>query len=227
MIPLYSQEEFTQCKSKNKLPCQCEYCNNTFFIIKHEIVKHINNPTKRSAKIKFCNKQCASNFRFQNNRKHEVECANCNCKFLKYQNQIKKSKNNFCSRSCNASYTNKNKKIGTVVSKLEVYLQTALKQKFPKLEFLFNNKEIIGSELDIFIPSMNLAFEISGIYHFKPIFGESKLIQIQNNDLNKKIICSSKNIDLHVIDTSDQIKFSESSSEKYFNYIKNIVNDNI
>ena len=36
----------------------------------------------------------------------KVKCKNCDKEFEKFTSQIKKTKNNFCSRSCSASYNN-------------------------------------------------------------------------------------------------------------------------
>ena len=38
--------------------------------------------------------------------------------------------------------------------------------------------EAINSELDVYVPSLNLAFELNGIFHYEPIYGEKKLNQI-------------------------------------------------
>ena len=83
----------------------------------------------------------------------------------------------------------------------------------------FCNKEVIGSELDIYIPSLKLAFEIQGIFHYEPIFGQEKLDQIQKNDLEKIQRCEELNIKLIHIDTRTQKRFTEKSSEKYLKEI--------
>ena len=64
----------------------------------------------------------------------------------------------------------------------------------PELLILYSDKSAIESELDIYLPSLKLAIEIQGIFHYKPIFifGDLKLKQIQDNDLNKKLICFEK-----------------------------------
>lgn len=161
-----------------------------------------------------------------NNKKINVCCANCNKIFEKTPSQIKASKsgNHFCSRSCAATYNNTHKKYGTRISKLEKWLQTELTKLYPNLEILYNNKEIINSELDIYIPTLKLAFELNGVFHYEPIFGESKLNQIQNNDQRKFQACLEKGIELCIIDTSQQKYFKEKTSKKYLNIVTKIIN---
>lgn len=48
----------------------------------------------------------ASNIPRRMNKSQEVICNQCNKKFIKIFNQIKKSNNHFCSRSCSAKYNN-------------------------------------------------------------------------------------------------------------------------
>jgi len=121
--------------------------------------------------------------------------------FYKQQKEIKKSKNHFCSRSCSATYNNKNKTYGIRVSKLELFLQEELTKKY-QYKFHFNRKDAINSELDIYIPELKLAFELNGIFHYEPIYGPEKLNQIQNNDNRKFQACLEHGIELCVIDTS-------------------------
>jgi hypothetical protein len=143
--------------------------------------------------------------------------------FIKSNSEIKKHSNHFCCKSCAATYNNKNKQTGTRRSKLEVWLEEKLISIYPNLDIHFNRKDTIGSELDIYIPSMNLAFEMNGIFHYEPIFGQDKLEQIQNNDSNKFQKCQEKNISLCLIDTSGQKRFTEKSSQKYLDIITQII----
>jgi len=156
--------------------------------------------------------------------KVKLNCLNCNVIFYKYPNQYKKRKNHFCSKSCAASYNNKHKTKGTRRSKLEIWLEQQLTKQYSDLEILYNNNKIIGSELDIYIPKLKLAFELNGIFHYEPIYGDKKLNQIQNNDSNKFELCQEQNISLCIIDTSKQIYFKEKTSKKYFNIICEIIN---
>ena len=80
-------------------------------------------------------------------------------------------------------------------------------------------QEIIQSELDIYIPSLKLAFEIQGIFHYEPIFGQEKLDQIQKNDLEKVKKCKALGIKLICIDTRKQKTFSKISSTEFLNIV--------
>ena len=133
-----------------------------------------------------------------------------------------KSKNLFCSHSCAAKYNNTHKTKGCRRSKLEIWLEQKLKEKY-SFEILFNEKNIINSELDIYIPHLKLAFELNGIFHYEPIFGKEKLSQIQNNDNRKFQACLEHDIELCIIDTSQQKYFKEKTSLKYLNIICNII----
>ena len=74
--------------------------------------------------------------------------------------------------------------------------------QYPNLEIHYNRKDAINSELDIYIPELELAFELNGIFHYEPIYGAEKLQQIQNNDDRKFQACLEKGISLCIIDTS-------------------------
>tara|TARA_Y100000310_G_scaffold339131_1_gene430862 strand:+ start:964 stop:1656 length:693 start_codon:yes stop_codon:yes gene_type:complete len=156
--------------------------------------------------------------------KQKVSCQQCKKQFLKRTSQIKKHKNHFCSHACAAIYNNTHKKHGTRKSKLEVWLEIQLPDLYPDLEFHFNRKDAINSELDIYIPKLKLAFELNGIFHYEPIYGQKKLGQIQNNDNRKFQACIEKDIELCIIDTSSQKYFKPKTSQKYLDIIDNIIN---
>ena len=154
----------------------------------------------------------------------KILCHNCNKEVYKPVRDVNNSLNSFCSRTCSTTYNNKNKTHGTRRSKLEVYLEEQLTREFPELEILYSNKTIIGSELDIYIPSLKLAFEVQGIFHYKPIFGQEKLEQIQKNDLEKVRKCEELLIELIQMDVTDQNTFSKKSSERYLLEIVSKIN---
>lgn len=218
MIPLYNQEQFDASNVTNKFPCKCEICSNIFHKSKRDILKVLNG--QRTGK--YCSKTCKSIGR---RTKKEVICANCGKTFDKILSQL--HKNNFCSNSCAATYNNKHKTKGNRRSKLEVYLETELIKLYPTTEIHFNNKNIINSELDIYIPSLKLAFELNGIFHYEPIYGNDKLGQIQNNDNRKFQACIEQGIELCIIDTSQQKYFKSETSQKYFDIIRNIIKERL
>ena len=157
----------------------------------------------------------------------EVECSNCGNMVNKQYNMVKGKKNKtdrfFCNSSCATTYNNTHKTTGTRVSKLELYLQQVLPEMFKELEFKFNSKEEINSELDIYIPSLKLAFELNGIFHYEPVYGQDKLDKIINNDKLKFKACHEAGISLCVIDTTSQKKFTAESSSVFVALIEQII----
>ena len=91
----------------------------------------------------------------------------------------------------------------------------------------FNKKDTIGSELDIYFPSLNLAIELNGIFHYEPIYGVDKLNKVQENDKSKTKICHDLKIDLCIIDVSQQKYVKPSTSQKYLDIITNIINERL
>lgn len=174
----------------------------------------------------FCSKACRVGFRGHELPK-KVICLNCKKEFFKKACELRKRSNSFCSRSCSATYNNTHKKHGTRRSKLEVYLEKCLTNKYKELDFLFNKKETINSELDIYIPSLKLAFELNGIYHYEPIHGLPKLTQIQNNDNRKFQACLEQDIELCIIDTSSMSYFKPINANKYLDIICNIIDKKV
>jgi hypothetical protein len=106
---------------------------------------------------------------------------------------------------------------------LEKWLEIQLGIKYPQLKIQYNERETISGELDIYIPSLKLAFELNGIFHYEDIFGQ--LERTQNNDKRKFAACSEKGIGLCIIDTSRQRYFKEKSSQEFLNIITNIINN--
>lgn len=221
MKPKYTELKWNESKSIDKLPLECYSCHNTFFLEKRFILHK--QKTKKDP-CRFCSNKCRGTF---NSKNKLVECKNCNVTFEKNNYELNKTKNHFCSKSCSATYNNKNKTHGNRRSKLEIWLEEQLTTHYPNLKIDYNKKDAIESELDIYIPSLKLAFELNGIFHYEPIYGDEKLNRIQENDNNKFEKCIKHNISLCVIDVSQQKYVKPKTSKKYFDIINNIVKERL
>lgn len=172
----------------------------------------------------FCSKECS--YEYHRLFTNKGICDFCGEEFIR-QNVYgdKRQKHTFCSQKCSAKYFNSHKKFGYRKSKAEEYIVNQLKEDYPYLNIKENDVSTIGKELDIYLPDLNLAFEINGIVHYKPIYGEEKLNKIQNNDFLKKELCESKNILLIIINISDIKVFKEDLIINKYNCIKEIINN--
>lgn len=166
--------------------------------------------------------------------KNPTKCSQCSTP-IDYKKAIKKrhyasrnkTSNVFCNSSCAATYNNTHKTHGSNRSKLECYLAGKLIELYPTLEFHFNKKDAINSELDIYIPRLSLAFELNGIYHYEPIHGTDVLAKIQNNDKRKFQACLEKQIELCIIDSSQLSYMKDSNALKYLKIIQNIIDQKV
>lgn len=193
---------------------QCEYCQNEFDYKIGRLNFAIKN--RKMNWGRYCSDLC---LKMAQIKRIDGKCENCNGIFNKTPFAFKRSKNHFCSQSCAATYHNTHKVAGYRRSKLEIWLESKLTELYTNLEIHFNRKDAINSELDIYIPSLKLAVEINGIFHYKPIYGEEQLKRVKNNDNKKLQICSEKDIKLVSIDISKEMHFKPDNSIKYLNII--------
>jgi len=201
----------------------CEYCRKDASARKNRVQSKINHGFKN----RFCSSSCSIKYQVVSKGLEltkEYYCVKCKKVFKRIFSQSIRSKNCFCSKSCAAKYNNAHKSYGIRRSKLEIWLERRLVELYPDLEILFNYKKIIESELDIYIPSLNLAFEINGIFHYKPIFGQEKLEQIQTNDSKKSSRCTQENISLLIINCSKLTHFKVKEFYKYLGIIEYHIN---
>lgn len=194
---------------------KCDYCDQSFLRTSQD------NSRCLQGQHKFCSIKCTNIFR---TTKISVLCKMCGKNSTQRYVDYSRNKVHFCSKSCAATYNNTHKTKGYRRSKLEIYLEEQLQILYPNLQFLFNDKSIINSELDIYIPNLKLAFELNGIFHYEPIYGQEKLSQIQNNDNRKYQACLELGISLCILDTSQQKYFKTQTSQKYLDIICNIIN---
>lgn len=220
MVPLYSQEEFNSAKRTDLLPYQCIYCKKTFYKWKGAI-NDILNPNREETG-NYCSQKCSNNHRFPPTFK---PCETCGSPVKITQYKLKINKHIFCSRKCAGKYSSTHRKHGYKISKLELWLQEKLNQQFQNLEILYNQNNTINNELDIYIPTLRLAFELNGIFHYKPIYGKQCLENQKRIDLLKQEKCLNNGIKLIIIDTSSQTYFHEKTSHIYLKNIINAINE--
>ena len=147
----------------------------------------------------------------------KITCLHC--KETKIIRSYVDYKRRFCSKKCRMTYDNINKKFHFQRSKLEKYIEKHLNENYTDLEIIFNDRKTLGLELDIYIPSLNIAFEINGIVHYEPIFGETKLKNTQRKDNLKKIKCKDLSIDLFVIDIRELKNPNDKNNLPYLKFI--------
>lgn len=201
-----------------KVILNCYFCKKDF----KKYIGHFNVCKEANQKLFFCSRRCYG-FHITSIKTFKVSCSQCGIEMIRRKSSFK-GKNVFCSQSCGATYNNTHKTHGTRRSKLEVFLEEKLKELYPNLHIVFNGKETINSELDIYIPSLKLAFELNGIFHYEPIYGADKLKSIQNNDTRKFQACLEKGIELCIVDTSKLKYFKISNVQKYLDIISSIIN---
>lgn len=221
MKRLFSTEDFKKSEASDMLPLECEYCSKQFNAKKHRIIRVESGKLPKYAH-RFCSQQCLRECK-RKEAEITLNCKNCEIAFTKYRGRVKDTQNAFCCKACAATYNNKHKKFGTRRSKLEEWVEQKLTAQF-EFEIHFNRKDAIDSELDIYIPSLKLAFELNGIYHYEPIHGPNILENIQTNDNRKFQACLERGIELCIIDTSKQVYFSERTSQIYLDIICQVIN---
>jgi hypothetical protein len=218
MKPIYltnSEENRNVVKNLPKgtiVSCICHYCHELFEIERKQLLRDFLKESNKGKNKKFCSHKCSH---MSMTTSLEVQCKNCNKNFKKRLKETKYSPNHFCSRSCAATYNNKHKTHGTRRSKMEVFFEEIINLNYSNLKYLANDKTVIGSELDFYFPDLKFAIELNGIFHYEPIYGDTKFNQIQNNDKQKLIRCYEKGIELCIVDISSVSYLSSTAKEKY------------
>lgn len=219
MNKLFEKSILDDASPSTKLPFECMYCSNVFYIEARFIRSNIK---RNISKHKYCSNICKQKSSI---KLIETVCGTCNIsvKIIPFEKKKSKSGKSFCSKKCSAIYNNTHKTTGTRRSKLEKWLESQLTLLYPNLEIKFNKHDAINSELDIHLPSLNLAFELNGIFHYEPIYGKDKLASIKNNDNRKFQACLEHNIELVIIDSSSLKYFKPINCQKYLDIILSII----
>lgn len=205
------------------IPCNCDECHKDFFAKKTLVLRFVKNKSKNS--YKYCSGEC-----FQQTRrkpKIKVKCENCGNDFVKDQCNLKKYPRSFCSSRCVCVYNNSHKTKGFRRSKLEIWLESQLNKIYPNLIIHYCRNEAIKAELDIYIPSLKLAFELNGIFHYEPIYGKEKLKSTLTNDKRKFQACLENGIELCIIDVQEIHNFKPERGQKFLDIILNIINQKL
>jgi hypothetical protein len=169
----------------------------------------------------FCCKECSDKFK---DKRVEVICLVCQKVFLKEQCEIKRYGRHCCSKKCGQLLGIFYKDWGSSRSKLEIAIEAHLVNLFSfQIDY---NKTDIGYELDIFIPHLNQAIELNGIFHYEPIFGEKELLRRQRVDKAKAEECKKRNIDLIVINVSKDKRSKKVQTQRIQEVVK-IISDKI
>ncbi|MEK6883312.1 MAG: hypothetical protein AABY22_27035 [Nanoarchaeota archaeon] len=218
-------KDYVNLKFKDDVSIQCDICKQIFTRSKRRFYySHREKIRKKQYDyiINFCSKKCEANYK---TRKQLIICQICNKEFYRSPSTVKMYKSNSCSYRCSRILRNSFERYGNQRSKLELYIESKLKEKYSNIEIIYNDKKTIGYELDIYIPSLKLAFELNGIFHYEPIFGEKTLNRMQFNDKQKFGLCQQNMISLCIIDTSSQRYFKEKTSQKYLDIIFKIIEE--
>lgn len=173
----------------------CSFCNKDF----QRYLGNHNRNIKRGVTNFYCSEVCR---RSAIDKRVSVVCKECGKEFKRRKSQLGRkgrSNNIFCSTHCRAVFGQKHKVTGYNRSKLEIYIEDFIKTRFPDLEFITNDRTIIERELDFYFPTINLAIEINGPTHYRPIYGNVKLATTQHNDTRKILSCRDKGILLVII----------------------------
>lgn len=219
---LCTQQYHDDAMGKDLLPFECEMCGKHFLREKYKIKYH----RKRGHDVKFCSHKCQlDSFKLPPD---EFYCAQCG-KFNSKRHSSIIYPRRFCNQSCNMKWKNTNNKMrGGIRTKMEIWLEPKLKETFIDLDITFNNrKPLDGLELDIYIESLKLGFELNGNYHYKNIVGIEALERSQKNDVRKLEVAKDKDIKVIVINTSDRTYFNPKYCQPYLDQITQEINNRI
>lgn len=218
MKPKFDIKKFEELENINII-FECEICGKEFNSTKKYLKRALGiTKSSKPPSLKYCSKECNSKGQMTG---QYIKCDLCGLSVYRAIREIKKNKSGifYCSYKCKGIYWNTNKNYGFNRSKLEIWIESKIKEKY-NFEIKFNDRYLLSNyELDIYIPTLKIAFELNGIFHYEPIFGEEKLKVIEKKDIEKINLCHIKGIKLITIDTTDSKRFNEIKDSKYLNYI--------
>jgi len=99
--------------------------------------------------------------------------------------------------------------LGMKRSRCERQFLRHLRDAFPQLKMVPNDRRLLpGYEVDIAIPALKTAIEWNGICHFQPIYGATKLKDMQRRDAERAALADARGITLLIVE-------DRSSTEKF------------
>lgn len=209
---IIQKEKFNDSLTKGieLIDMKCDLCDSFYQTTKSRIKAAIRVNSKRDV----CSTECLLRDRVSKGS-DIVKCLTCEKNFSKLFSQIKKSPNHFCCSNCSAIYTNKNRKTGFRRSKAELFLETIIREEFPNLEVKTSVRDLIpdGLEVDILLPTLNIAIELNGPVHYFPIYGEVKFENIKSKDVLKQVYLQQAGFNLIVLNISE-LKYWKTAQPK-------------
>ena len=217
LITKITKEQFDELKGCDKIELQCRICTQTFEQKKSIILKSF----KQGYTSGFCSRNCSNKFKIN---KVNTECEECGKEISVRAYQRKTYKHSFCSYSCSAKYRNRHKTNGIIRSKIEIYIENKIKQNYPTLNVMSNDRILLeGLELDFYFPALKLGIELNGITHYEPIYGEDRLTRSKDSDKRKMIQCYENDIELAVIDVSGAKYLTQKWKDIYWNEVNQLL----
>ena len=212
-------------KTKDRfLQLTCQICEKTLIKKRRCVQKN-----RRRSNYVTCSGSCARQLSATGRNFVVRECPVCSKKVRRSLSAVNKSKSKtvFCSSSCASHHNNLKRPVGLRRSALEIWIESKLVGRYPNVNFHFNRKDAIGSELDIYIPEFKTAFELNGFFHYfrikKNNYGSIILKRTKANDARKVKACNKARINLHVINTSRVGHFTFFKSNRILSKITKII----
>lgn len=133
-----------------------------------------------------------------------IVSENMNYNILKYESNIFEIRHNLCNSNFKINrdllygriFTNSKlcincNPVNNQISSMELELIDYIKSLYKGNDIIVKDREILhGKELDIYLPSLNLAIEFNGVYWHSELYKDS------NYHIDKTEMCASKNIEL-------------------------------
>lgn len=213
-IPLEQRREMVE--------LECPICRNKFKKFKNSYEKGL----RYNQKNFYCSKKCQIEAsRNDYSKEFLVKCVGCGKEIIRTGRHLKITKQSYCTPSCRYTHYHRINATGEHRSLLEKKIEQHIKNSYPNLKYITNDKEQMeGLELDFYFPIINLAIEINGPAHFNIIWDEKTLKRIQRNDRRKFYLCNKKNIRLIVIkDVLDYSNKFDNSFEIFKKYINPLI----